>query len=163
MTTLNVNIHAKVQVRYNSFVLVPAIPTPSHATPPNLLGCPSTSSTLPCGVELGQGAERKLGEVMKTNGCHYERFTSYHTGSITKPDKALSSWPTWQRVEPLHLCFYFFILRDWDVMTCHSATPKGKMCQMWYCIAQWVECNTNTSTLFPTRPNHALKYKRCFG
>lgn len=63
---------------------------------------------------------------MKTNGCHYEHFTSYCTGSITKPDVAFSSWPTWYGGETLHLCVYFFILQDCDAGTSGAAIPKGK-------------------------------------
>lgn len=63
---------------------------------------------------------------MKTNGCHYRHYTSYRTGSITKPDKELSSWPTWFRGETLHLGFYFFIPNDCDAVTYGSAVPKGK-------------------------------------
>lgn len=95
---------------------------------------------------------------MKTNGCHYEHFTSYCTGSITKPDKEFSSWPTRYRRETLHLCFYFFILRDCDAVTYGSTVPKGKMCQIRYYIAQWVQHYSNTARvikLFPTGPTNA--------
>lgn len=43
-------------------------------------------------------------------------------------------------------------------MTYGSTVPKGKMCQIWYYIAQWVQHYSKTAwvrKLFPTGPTNA--------
>lgn len=78
----------------------------------------------------------KLGEVMKTNGCHYKHFTSYCTCSITKPNKTFSSW---QHTPSLLLPFYETVML-W--LTVKLFPKENVSC---YCIAQRVYQYSNTA------------------
>lgn len=109
-----------------------------------------------------------LGELMKTNDCHYQHFASHHTGSITKPDMAFSSWPQQHRVKSLHLCFYFLFFLKWDCdsVTRSSAVPHGIICQIWQSIAQWFQ-DYRGGEIFPkgsikVKKRKVFHNKRCF-